>query len=332
VAAPIDVYFVLTPRFLTVDFAGPAEAFHYAVHAGADFRLRYLGAKPSLRSGLGLAIGELEPLPDALPDGALVFVCGAMSPLESYRCAEARATVAWLRRVITPRQRLACVCSAALLAAEAGILNRRQCTTHHTLLERLRQLAPNAQVLKDRVFVSDGHVATSAGVTAGLDLALHLVEEFCGAGIAQSVAREMVVWLRRTDADPQLSPWLAFRNHMHPAVHRVQDAISRAPERGWTLAELAQEAHSSVRNLTRLFRRHAGTSIVDYQQRIRVAQARQLLKVPSHSVERVAELVGFSSSRSLRRVYARIEGSAPRERPRQHGATPSGTTARRSRK
>ena len=273
----LDVFFVLAPRFLLIDFAGPADAFHYAARFGGKVRMRYVAARPSLVGG-----------------------------------GSARATVAWLRRMITPRQRLACVCSAALLAAEARLLDGRACTTHHSLLDPLRQLAPTAQVLDDRVFVRDEHIATSAGVTAGLDLALYFIEESCGAGIAQAVAREMVIWLRRTGADPQLSPWLAFRNHMHPAVHRVQDAISRAPERAWTLTDLAKQAHTSVRNLTRLFRQHAGTSIVDYQQRIRVAQARQLLKNPSHTVEHVAELVGFGSARSLRRVFARIEGDLPR--------------------
>ena len=120
-----------------------------------------------------------------------------------------------------------------------------------------------------------------------------------------------MVYLRRTGSDPQLSPWLAYRNHLHPAVHRVQDALSRTPEREWALVELAALAHTSVRNLTRLFRQHAGTSIVDYQQRIRIAHARQLLENPRNSLERVAELVGLSSARSLRRVWAKVEGRSP---------------------
>jgi transcriptional regulator GlxA family with amidase domain len=163
-----------------------------------------------------------------------------------------------------------------------------------------------------RVSDEDGGISSSAGISGGIDLALHLIEAGAGAGIAQAVARELVVWVRRTGSDPQLSPWLAFRNHMHPAVHRVEDAISGAPERAWTLEELARRAHTSVRNLTRLFREHTGTTIVDYQQRLRVARARQLLDDPSRSVERVAELVGFGSARSLRRIFAKIEGAAPR--------------------
>jgi transcriptional regulator GlxA family with amidase domain len=307
----LDVYFVLTPRFLMLDFAGPAEAFAFAARAGARLRAHYVGARPSIAGALGLAVGALEPLPAALPDGALVFLSGVVSPAESYRCAEARETIAWLRRAVTPRQRLACVCSAALLAARAGLLDGRACTTHHTLTGALREVAPGARVLDDRVFVEDGPVATSAGITAGIDLALHLIEAHEGPGTAQAVARELVVWLRRTGGDPQLSPWLAFRNHMHPAVHRAQDAISRAPERDWPLDELARHAHASVRNLTRLFREHTGTTIDDYHRRLRVALARQLLSNPASSMERVAELAGYGSARALRRAFARVEGGAP---------------------
>jgi transcriptional regulator GlxA family with amidase domain len=319
-----DVFFVLAPGVLLLDFGGPAEAFAYAVKGGAKLRLRHVAASPSLESGLGLSLTGLEPLPETLPDGSLVFVCGSMGAEQRYRSPEAHRTVAWLRQTVSPRTSLACVCSAALLAGQAGLLDGRRCTTHHSLIDRLRRIAPRAEVLEDRIFVSDGPVSTSAGVTAGLDLALHLIEQECGAGLAQAVSRELVVWLRRTGSDPQLSPWLAFRNHLHPVVHRVQDAISRAPEKHWPLPELAREVHTSVRNLTRLFRQHTGTSVVEYQQRLRVAQARRLLEDPRHTVEAVAERVGFGSARALRRVFAKVDGALPSEHRRSVNARPRG--------
>lgn len=318
-----DVFFVLAPRFLMLDFAGPAEAFAYAAKVGAKVRAHYVAAEPTVESGLGLPMTGLAPLPATLPEGALVFVCGSMDTEQTYRRPEVQATVDWLRRSVTGRQQLACVCSAALLAGRAGLLDGRKCTTHHDLIERLRRVAPRAEVVDDRVFVTDGPVATSAGVTAGLDLALHLLEQESGAGVAQAVARELVVWLRRTGAEPQLSPWLAFRHHMHPAVHRAQDAISRAPEKDWSLPELAKLTHTSVRNLTRLFRQHTGISVVDYQHRIRIAQARQLLENPRHTVDAVAELVGFGSARALRRVFAKVAGDLPSGHRKRLAAHPS---------
>ncbi|MBF5044799.1 helix-turn-helix domain-containing protein [Aggregicoccus sp. 17bor-14] len=312
-----------------LDLSGPAEAFAYAVRHGAPFRVHCVSPTPTVRNALGLSVGDLEPLPDALPPGALVFLTGVMGAATGYENPESRAVVAWLRRVLTPQQRLACVCSAALLAGEAGLLDGRQCTTHHSLTGRLRELAPRAEVLEDRVFVEDGAVCTSAGVTTGIDLALHLIERHAGAVTAQTVARELVVWQRRTSNDPQISPWLAFRNHLHPSVHRVQDALSRAPERPWPLEELARLAHTSVRNLTRLFREQTGTTIVDYQQRIRAAQARQLLEDPRMSVEQVAERVGFGSARALRRVFVQVYGAPPRARRRSAAATLTARTAAR---
>ncbi len=326
---PLDVYFVLTPRFLMLDLSGPAEAFAYAARAGADFRLHFVSPALSVTGGLGLTVANLQPLPEVLPEGALVFLTGVMGAATSYQCEEAEVVVRWLRHAVTERQRLACVCSAAMLAARAGLLRGRSCTTHHSLTEALRALAPGATVLDDRIFVDDGPVATSAGITSGIDLALHLIEKYAGAGTAQTVARELVVWQRRTGSDPQLSPWLDHRNHMHPVVHRVQDALSREPERLWPLPELARLAHTSVRNLTRLFREHTSITVIDYHQRLRVAQARLLLENPRNSVELVAERVGFGSARSLRRVFARVEGMPPsRQRQKAPSAPGRGESSR----
>jgi transcriptional regulator GlxA family with amidase domain len=318
-----DIYFVVTPQFLLLDFAGPAEAFAFAARLGARFRAHYVGFRPSLGGALGVSLGPLEPLPEVLPERAVVFLSGVLSPLQSYRCPEARATVAWLRRALTsPTHRLAAVCSGALLAAQARLLDGKRCTTHHTLLDALRSLAPTARVVDDCVFVVDGRIMTSAGVSAGVDLALHVIEDMFGPSVAQGVARELVVWLRRTGTEPQMSPWLEFRNHVHPVVHRVEDVISRAPAREYSLEELAALAHTSVRNLTRLFREHTGITVARYQQRLRVALARQLLADPRNSMERVAELAGFQSARSLRRVFGKLEGEAPsRYRGKAHAAS-----------
>ncbi|SBT09290.1 Transcriptional regulator, AraC family (fragment) [Candidatus Accumulibacter aalborgensis] len=201
--------------------------------------------------------------------------------------------------------------AGALLLAAAGLLDGRRCTTHHSLIAALQAAAPAAKVEENRVFVEDGPVLTSAGITTGIDLALHLIERHAGAELAGRVARRQVVYQRRGGNDPQISPWLAHRNHLHPAVHRAQDAIAQDPARSWSLEELAGCAHVSARHLTRLFAEHAGISVVGYQQRLRVARARELLVDRQLSVEHVAELAGFASARDFRRVWQRYEGGAP---------------------
>ncbi|MGH8808418.1 MAG: GlxA family transcriptional regulator, partial [Noviherbaspirillum sp.] len=187
----------------------------------------------------------------------------------------------------------------------------RRATTHWGSCDLLTRRYPSVTVEPDSIFVRDGDVWTSAGVTAGIDLVLHLVAQIAGYPFAAAAARAMVIYLRRSGSDPQLSPWLAFRNHIHPAVHRVQDAIIGDPAQDWSMPQLAQIACTSERHLTRLFREHTGTGIVDYLQRIRVALARELLTQSELDIERVAEKAGFSSSRQLRRVWKRYEEIAP---------------------
>jgi len=184
------------------------------------------------------------------------------------------------------------------------------------LIDDLRAVAPTARVLENRVFVEDGPVLTSAGVTTGIDLALYLIERHAGADLAARVARRLVVYQRRSGHDQQLSPWLAHRNHLHPAVHRAQDAIAQEPARAWTLAELAARAHVSARHLSRLFAEHARIGVLAYQQHLQIAQARELLADGRLSVERVAELSGFNSARDFRRVWQRHEADTPSARRR----------------
>lgn len=313
----VPVYFVLTPQFMMLDMAGPAEAFRVACAKGAPFDLHWVAPSEQVSSSLGLPVAGVSPLPSHLPEQALVMLCGVTQSIVNYALPEAQQVVNWLRATVGPQHQVASICSAALLLARAGLLNGRRCTTHFTLLERLRLQAPQARVEDDRIFVEDGSILTSAGVTAGIDLALYLIEQHAGPEIAQAVARHLVVYLRRSGQDPQLSPWLAHRNHMHPAVHKIQDVISGKPDRHWSLPELAEQVHMSVRNLTRLFRQHAGLGVVDYQQQIRVTFARQLLENPRHSVEKVAELAGFGSARDFRRVWAKFDPVPPGQRRQQ---------------
>ena len=308
----IPLYFVLTPQFLLLDYAGPAEAFRIAASLGAPFVLHTVAPASTLQSSLGLDICNLAPLPEELPANALVILCGVVKSADNYRLPEAQKVVSWLQNIARPDLQIACICSAAILAARAGLLDGRRCTTHHTLIERLRLLAPTARVEDDRIFVADGPLFSSAGITAGIDLALFLIEKAAGAPLAQEVARHMVIYLRRNGSDAQLSPWLAHRSHLHPGIHRAQDSISRCPEKHWSVADLAAIAHMSERNLSRLFRQHAGLGMVEYQQSLRIAHAKKLLSSSGHNLEKIADLAGFNSVRDFRRVWGKFESGSPR--------------------
>lgn len=308
------VHFILPPRTLLLDVAGPAEALWMANRYQKDVRfdLRFAGPAARVQSSIGLALAGIGPLPTSPGRSDMIVVAGAAdAPAHAPPEAGRAAITKWLRNVARPTQRLVFICSGALLAAGAGILDHRSCTTHHTDCDELRRLAPAAKVLDNRIYVVDGNIYTSAGVTAGVDLMLHLISEIAGPTCAVAVARNMVVYMRRTGADPQLSPWLDGRNHIHPVVHRVQDAIAADPAHPWTLRELSSLAHSSPRHVTRLFQLHTGTTPVAYINRLRVGLARQLLGNSQMQLDRVAERAGFGSARHLRRVWRQYTATPP---------------------
>jgi len=141
---------------------------------------------------------------------------------------------------------------------------------------------------------------------------LHLVHQCTDQSCAVAVARYLVVYLRRSGADPQLSPWLEGRNHLHPAVHRAQDAIASDLTTTWTLRRLGRIAGASDRHLARLFHEHVGMTVSEYCNRLRVALAQQLLRETDFDMERVAESAGFSSSRQLRRAWGKVYKTPPR--------------------
>ena len=202
------------------------------------------------------------------------------------------------------------VCSGALIAARAGLMDERLCTTHHDMLGNLRSIAPRARVMENRVFVIDGPVASSAGVTAGIDLTLQLIADECGEALAAAVAEDMVVYLRRSQRDPELSPFLVNRRHEHSAVHRVQAAVSGDPEHDWNMPEMARLGHVTERHLLRLFIRHAGVSPLQFLRTVRLERARQLIERGT-GIGRAAQEAGFRSALHMRRAWMRQWGGSP---------------------
>ena len=321
-SSQVTVVVVVPPRALLLDVAGPIEVLRKAnlVQDRLRFAVSYVGPVPTVRSSVALDLAGIAPLPAAVPPGAIVVVAGSADtvigsdtpPGPDERAAEGKI-VDWLAATVGPGTTLVSICSGALLAARAGLLDGRACTTHHASAAELARLAPRARVLENRLYVEDGLCFTSAGITAGIDLMLHLVAKRVDPACAVSVARHLVVYMRRAGSDPQLSPWLDGRNHMHPTIHRVQDAIAADPASAWSLRSLGALAHASPRHLSRLFNDSAGMSVTDYVNRLRVALARELLEQTRLDMEAVAERCGFGSTRQLRRAWGRVHALPPRE-------------------
>ena len=323
-AAParVPVHVVLPPRTLLLDVAGPMEVLRKAnlEQDAVTFEVTYVGPSPTVVSSVGLEIGAVKPLPDGLMDDALLVlvgsadvVMGSASPPQTKDRADEKAIIDWLRATVRPGHRLVSICSGTLLAGRAGLLDGYACTTHHAACADLAALAPLATVLENRLYVVDRNRLSSAGITAGIDLMLHIVAEMTGPACAVAIARYLVLYLRRAGGDPQLSPWMQGRNHMHPSVHRAQDAIVAEPARAWTLGDLAKRAHASPRHLSRLFNEHAGMSVVDYVNGLRVALARDLLNQTRLDMEQIAERSGFASARQFRRAWGRLHATPPNQ-------------------
>ena len=340
----IPVYVVLPPRLLLLDIAGPLEVLRQAnrVQAAVHFVVRYVGPRASLLTSIGVSLSAIEPLPANLPPDAWIVLAGDVehvmlpagvpgSGQSQADQADEAAIVAWLKKAVHPGHKVICICTGALTAARSGLLDGCSCTTHHSSCDELAAITPKAKVLENRLYVEDRDRYSSAGITAGIDLMLHLVHQYTDQSCAVAVARYLVVYLRRSGADPQLSPWLEGRNHLHPAVHRAQDAIANDLTSSWTLRRLARVAGASDRHLSRLFQEHVGMTVSEYGNRLRVALAQQLLRETDFDMERVAEKAGFSSSRQLRRAWGKVYKTPPRAsrvRGQTHPSTDTGRTER----
>lgn len=301
-----NVYFVTLPGVMSLDLTGPAEALRLA----GQFQLHYIGPQPEVLMSTGLTVSHLQPLPESLPQGSILIMPGVTESVENFSSPVAQTACDWMRQQKNAIEKghviLVCICSGSLLAGKAGLLDGYQCTTHHDVIDRLRQQVPAAQVKDNRIFVEDRFVLTSAGISAGIDLALHLIATHLGPQAALDVAREMVVYFRRGGDDPQLSPWLRHRNHLHPAVHRAQNLMAAEPESPWQVEDVAAKAHISSRHLTRLFRQHLGISVRDYHEQLRIAIAQQRIQQGA-GIEKAALAAGFSSGRQFRRAQERWE-------------------------
>jgi transcriptional regulator GlxA family with amidase domain len=325
--APIHVYFALLPGSLVLDWAGPAEALRIAnqlLRAQGQperFVQHFTSPTPEAVTSVGAMLTGLEPLPATLPQPAWVVLVGLPGKAIAVDNSEARDLLHWLRgmRLAAGRLELVTICAGAVLAAHAGLLAGRRATTHHQHLGELALVEPHCDVVSNRVFVHDGALHSSAGVTTGIDLVLYRIADTCGPAIAAQVAQTMVVALRRGPQDPELSPFLHHRNHLHGPLHRVQDAVGQQPQAPWNVTAMAEVAHTSPRHLNRLFLEHAGIAPLQYLRRIRLAAAEAALQ-SGHNVTQAAALAGFSSDTQLRRAWHQFgrPGTLARELATRH--------------
>ncbi len=300
------------PGAQTLDFTGPLEVFSMAERLSpGSYSTEVVapGGRPfSTSSGLNVT-----------PDGAVAGCRGGIDTLvvaggTGVRDAVRDTTlVRWLTGAYERSRRVSSVCTGAFLLAQAGLLAGRRATTHWASADLLREHHPDVEVDPDRIFVRDGGVWTSAGVTAGIDLALALVEDDYGREAALEVARWLVVFATRPGGQSQFSAPLAAQAAERRPLRDVQEWVRSDPARNCTVDSLAERACMSPRNFSRAFQAETGLSPAVWVETVRVDSARRLLEAGPAGVERVAAQCGFGTVETMRRAFHRRLGVSPGE-------------------
>jgi transcriptional regulator GlxA family with amidase domain len=300
----------------SLDVTGPAEAFSIASrYVGGDYAIELVtpdGGPARSRSGLSLnadrAIAQAGGPIDTL------LVAGGIG---AFAAAKDERVVGWVREAAARSRRVCSVCTGAFVLAAAGLLDGRRATTHWDSCQRLAERHPAVTVEPDPIFVRDGNVFTSAGVTAGMDLALALIEDDLGAEAALRTAQSLVLFVRRPGGQSQFSAQLQAGPARREPLRDVQAHIAEHPAADLSVPALAARAFMSERNFARAFRAETGMTPAVYVEIARVERARRELETTDLPVEVVAERCGFGTVETMRRAFARRMGvnpSAYRER------------------
>jgi transcriptional regulator GlxA family with amidase domain len=290
-----------------LDIAGPAEVFAEANLMGAAYELTFMSVDGQpVTTSIGVRLPVDLPA-HAGHDFDTVMVSGGEvfpgSPVPGDLIAAAR-------HLADQTTRMSSICTGAFVLGASGLLDGRSVTTHWKHAAALAHSHPRASVRPDAIFVKDGNVYTSAGVSAGIDLALALVEEDHGPELTRAVARSLVVYMQRAGGQSQFSATLAGPAPRTPALRAVIDLIKSDPAGEHSVTSLATRAHLSPRHLARMFHDELSTTPARYLRDVRVDAAKALLDA-GHSVTHAAERSGFGSSETLRRAFVRDLGVSP---------------------
>ncbi|MGY4981029.1 GlxA family transcriptional regulator [Streptomyces sp. 900105755] len=306
---PLLVTVLVFPGVRLLDVTGPIEVFTTANDFGGRYRVRMVspdGADVVTAAGTGLRVdlaaaqvreaGDVVVVPGG-PEWPSLVKDDAL--LDAIRALDARGC------------RTASICTGAFLLAAAGLLDGRRATTHWRFADQLALRYPGVTVEADALFVRDGHVMTSAGVSSGIDLSLALVEEHLGADVARAVAKDMVVFMQRPGGQSQFSVRTRTPRARQEMLRRVLDTVAEDPSAPHTLAAMARRAGVSARHMSRLFHEEMSTTPARYVEQVRLEAARAMLEDGDDSMATVARRTGFGSPESLRRAFTRNLGVTP---------------------
>ncbi|QJB58353.1 GlxA family transcriptional regulator [Pseudodesulfovibrio sp. zrk46] len=306
--------FFLYPGMVALDVSGPLEVFH-----AADEMLSRNGRE---EDGYELIFSAIRPGPvptssglrfhaDVRPGMAEVDTLLVPGGMVAEAVSTEPSVADAVRKAAGKARRVVSVCTGAFLLAAAGVLDGRRVTTHWMMTDRLAELYPDIQMEADAIYVQDGDVATSAGVTAGIDLALAMVEDDYGPDLAIEVARLLLLYRRRPGSQSQFSATLALQAKVGKRFKPLMDWVETHLDQKLTVEQLAEKAHMSPRTFARIFPSETGMSPARFIEQMRIDRARELLESGAEGLEHVALEAGFGREERLRRAFQRRLGVSP---------------------
>ncbi|MFF5306504.1 GlxA family transcriptional regulator [Streptomyces sp. NPDC013161] len=306
---PLTVTVLVFPGVRLLDVTGPIEVFASANEFGGRYRVRLVSEDGTgVITSAGTRIGADLTVDDVREPYDVLVIPGGP---EWETAIKDEALLDAVRRLHGMARCTASVCTGAFLLAAAGLLRGRRAVTHWRQSRQLAVRFPSVRVQPDAIFVRDGPMMTSAGVSAGIDLSLALVEEHFGAEVARAVAKDMVVYMRRPGGQSQFSVRSQLPYSRLEILRRLLDAVAADPGAEHTLAAMSRRAGVSVRHMGRLFEEELGTTPARYVERVRLEAAQVLLETGDDSLPVVARRTGFGSAESLRRAFVRHLGVTP---------------------
>ncbi|MEM7399437.1 MAG: GlxA family transcriptional regulator [Pseudomonadota bacterium] len=310
------VVFLAFPQIALLDLTGPWEVFSLAnmLTDGDlppyDLELVSGDGSATIHSGAGISMASHRTAVNCR--GAIDTLIVPAADL-TYATTPSTSSCTVLRRLADRSRRIVSICGGAFFLAAAGLLDGKKATTHWRGIEDLSARFPKIDVQADSIFVKDGHVYTSAGVTAGIDLALALVEEDLGQAMALNCARNLVVFMRRPGGQSQFSATLASQHAERNAINELIAWAADNPSTNLSVEAMAKRVHMSLRNFSRVFRSEVGQTPAAFVEKLRVEAARRRLEETDESLDAISTSCGFGSADSMRRSFRRVVKVAPNE-------------------
>src|SRR5450432_3281100 len=296
--------FIIPPTVELLDLAGPVQVFTEAKVHGFELDMEYYKYSEDPISTCGLSFGKVENYKSAnLKEGDFIFVPGMDNAyVNSFSFKAEREFFIWLKDCSDKNVTVCSICSGAFALGHAGLLKDTECTTHWRRVKALQLQFPQSRVLADILFIKSNNVYTSAGISAGIDMALAILEDLKGPLFTHKVARGLVVYHRRSGRHNQQSIYLDYRNHINPQVHEVQDFLIDNLSKENDIESLASMVNMSPRNLSRIFKEKTGSTILEYLTLLRKEYANTMLNNPEYTIEYIASKCGFKTARQLQRI------------------------------